>query len=98
MHEAFDNPYHHPSASTSEPKTGQATSQEAQFPHLLGSHADEDVLIESQDVDMHTLQQQSPFGFSFNSDIMPWLEYLPQDVLNYFGEQQGFAFPESRDA
>lgn len=45
-----------------------------------------DVLIESQDIDMSTLHQQDQFPFSFNG--LPWLEYLPQDVLSYFGDQQ----------
>ena len=41
------------------------------------------MLIESQDVDM----SGQPGGFVFPSgDVIPWLEYLPQDVLSYFGE------------
>jgi hypothetical protein len=42
-----------------------------------------DLLIESQDIDMSALQQQDQFPFPFNG--LPWLEYLPQDVLSYFG-------------
>ena len=42
-----------------------------------------DMLIESQDIDMN----DSHGGWAFPSgDMIPWLEYLPQDVLNYFGE------------
>ncbi|KAL3482010.1 fungal-specific transcription factor domain-containing protein [Aspergillus californicus] len=44
-----------------------------------------DLLIESQDVDMSALQQQDHFPFPFSG--LPWLEYLPQDVLNYFGSE-----------
>ncbi|KIW30799.1 uncharacterized protein PV07_02500 [Cladophialophora immunda] len=45
-----------------------------------------DMLIESQDIDMSAGQQ---FNFDFpGSDMIPWLEYLPQDVLNYFAEPQ----------
>ena len=41
-----------------------------------------DMLIESQDVDM-----TGTHNFSFpGSDMIPWLEYLPQDVLSYFGD------------
>ena len=41
-----------------------------------------DMLIESQDVDM-----TGTHNFNFpGSDMIPWLEYLPQDVLSYFGE------------
>ncbi|KAK5055346.1 hypothetical protein LTR84_013096 [Exophiala bonariae] len=44
------------------------------------------MLIESQDIDMSAQQ----FNFNFpGGDMIPWLEYLPQDVLNYFGEQPG---------
>ncbi|RLL95797.1 hypothetical protein CFD26_100597 [Aspergillus turcosus] len=48
------------------------------------------VFIESQDVDVNALQQQEHFPFPFNGEILPWLEYLPQDVLHYFGEQQNY--------
>lgn len=48
------------------------------------------MLIESQDIDMTTLQQQDHFPFPFSGEILPWLEYLPQDVLNYFGEHQSY--------
>lgn len=32
------------------------------------------MMMESQEIDMSTL----------GGDMMPWLEYLPQDVLNFF--------------
>ncbi|KAE8146902.1 fungal-specific transcription factor domain-containing protein [Aspergillus avenaceus] len=54
-----------------------------------GSHVG-DVLIESQDIDMASLQQQDQFPFPFNGEILPWLEYLPQDVLNYFGDHHQY--------
>ncbi len=41
-----------------------------------------DMLIESQDVDMTGTNN---FIFQGN-DMIPWLEYLPQDVLSYFGD------------
>lgn len=44
-----------------------------------------DMHIESQDIDM-TDPHQTSFTFA-GADMIPWLEYLPQDVLNYFGEQ-----------
>lgn len=44
------------------------------------------MLIESQDIDMGAQQ----FNFNFpGGDMIPWLEYLPQDVLNYFGDPPG---------
>ena len=32
------------------------------------------MMLESQEIDMTTI----------GGDMMPWLEYLPQDVLNFF--------------
>lgn len=32
------------------------------------------MMMQSQDIDMSTM----------GGDMMPWLEYLPQDVLSYF--------------
>ena len=32
------------------------------------------MMMESQDIDMSTI----------GGEMVPWLEYLPQDVLNYF--------------
>lgn len=55
----------------------------------VGSHAG-DVLIESQDIDMSALQHQNNLPFTLNSDVLPWLEYLPQDVLDYFGDHQTY--------
>lgn len=43
------------------------------------------MFIEAQDVDMSG--QQLNFNFP-GGDLIPWLEYLPQDVLHYFGEPQ----------
>ncbi|KAI9932147.1 hypothetical protein MW887_009656 [Aspergillus wentii] len=59
------------------------------FPNI-GSNG-EDMLIESQDIDMNTLQQQEHLPFAFHGEILPWLEYLPQDVLSFFGEQQNYS-------
>lgn len=65
---------------------------------LLGSGMTSQVggdmmMIESQDIDVNTLHQnQDTFPFSFSNDFVPWLEYLPQDVLSFFEEQhQGYA-------
>ncbi|ETN37539.1 uncharacterized protein HMPREF1541_07161 [Cyphellophora europaea CBS 101466] len=44
-----------------------------------------DMLIESQDVDMMTVAGANALSFP-GGDMIPWLEYLPQDVLSYFGE------------
>lgn len=59
-----------------------------------------DVLIESQDIDMNSFQEQGPFSFSINGELIPWLEYLPQDVLNYFGEHTAYPTmsPDDTDA
>ncbi|KAF7716078.1 Nitrogen assimilation transcription factor [Penicillium ucsense] len=47
------------------------------------------MIIESHDVDMNDLQQQESFPFT-SSEILPWLEYLPQDVLSFFGDAQSY--------
>ncbi|KKK20121.1 hypothetical protein ARAM_007044 [Aspergillus rambellii] len=50
-----------------------------------------DMLIESQDIDMSSLQEQDQLPFAFNGEILPWLEYLPQDVLSFFaGDHQSY--------
>lgn len=55
------------------------------------------MMIESHDVDMNTLQQQEAFPFS-NGEIIPWLEYLPQDVLSFFGENHSFPLMSPDDS
>ncbi|KAF3481217.1 pathway-specific nitrogen regulator [Arthroderma uncinatum] len=50
----------------------------------------QNLTIESQDIDMNTLQDQNHFPFAFEGGgFMPWLEYLPEDVLHFFGDHQG---------
>ncbi|KAL4997790.1 fungal-specific transcription factor domain-containing protein [Aspergillus recurvatus] len=65
--------------------------------HMVSRHPDThscmnpqggDFLIESQDIDMSALHQQDQLPLPFTQ--LPWLEYLPQDVLSYFGEHQNF--------
>ncbi|KAM5440429.1 hypothetical protein McanCB21832_000537 [Microsporum canis] len=48
----------------------------------------QNLTIESQDIDVNTLQDQSNFPFAFEGGFMPWLEYLPEDVLHFFGDLQ----------
>jgi hypothetical protein len=47
------------------------------------------MMIGSHDVDMNSLYHQQTFPFA-NSEILPWLEYLPQDVLSFFGDHQNY--------
>lgn len=99
-------PHNMPSATRLEPQSssfnyniapaqnGQQVSGEhlgarpSEFHPAPGSHGD--VMIGSQDIDMATLQQQDQLPFAFHGEILPWLEYLPQDVLNYLGEHQNY--------
>ena len=56
-----------------------------------------DMLIESQDIDM-TGANGAMSGLSFpGGDMIPWLEYLPQDVLNYFGDVGDEHVPQNLD-
>lgn len=72
---------------TDHPPQSSVHYQQASF--LDGHNAQNfnSMFIESQDVDM---SGQPLLNFTFpGGDMIPWLEYLPQDVLNYFGDAQG---------
>ena len=45
-----------------------------------------EMMIESQDVDMNALQDYQSLPF-FNSEWVPWLEYLPQEVIANLSDQ-----------
>ncbi|EXJ83372.1 hypothetical protein A1O1_06994 [Capronia coronata CBS 617.96] len=55
--------------------------------HFIGSQDQNfnNMFVEAQDVDISG--QQLNFNFP-GGDMIPWLEYLPQDVLHYFGDPQ----------
>lgn len=68
---------------------GHMGSRPPDIHSTLNPQAGGDLLIESQDVDMSVLHQQDQFPFPISG--APWLEYLPQDVLNYFNtDHQNF--------
>ncbi|KEF56533.1 uncharacterized protein A1O9_06721 [Exophiala aquamarina CBS 119918] len=75
------NPYNYLSSQT----TPSSLQQQQPFMDFQNQSYN-NMLIESQDIDMSG--QQLNFNFP-GGDMIPWLEYLPQDVLNYFGEPQG---------
>ncbi|KAL4934438.1 putative C6 transcription factor [Aspergillus undulatus] len=80
------------------PSATSATSDR----HTSGSHAGSrpsdyhsgmnpqagDFLIESQDIDMSALHNQDQLPYPLGG--LPYLEYLPQDVLNYFPTEHHF--------
>lgn len=74
---------------------GQMVSRGSDLHSSMSSNAG-GMMIESHDVDMNSLQQQESFPFS-SGEILPWLEYLPQDVLSFFGENQNFALMSPDD-
>ncbi|KAJ5465677.1 hypothetical protein N7530_009464 [Penicillium desertorum] len=47
------------------------------------------MMIGSHEVDMNSIHHQDTFPFA-NGEILPWLEYLPQDVLSFFGDHQNY--------
>ncbi|KAF9249836.1 transcriptional regulator family: Fungal Specific TF [Penicillium roqueforti] len=47
------------------------------------------MMIGSHEVDMNSINQQDSLPF-VNGEILPWLEYLPQDVLSFFGDHQNY--------
>jgi hypothetical protein len=60
-------------------------------PYDLSAANDFGMMIESQEIDMTGASvggaSSGAGGLGFpGGDMIPWLEYLPQDVLNYFGE------------
>lgn len=82
--------YNYNAASTgNDQPTGSAMNSRPSQMHPSAGHVN-DILIESQDIDMASLQQQDQFPFTFSGEILPWLEYLPQDVLNYFGDHPNY--------
>ncbi|KAE8353355.1 C6 transcription factor [Aspergillus coremiiformis] len=96
----FDTPtsayrYNPTSTSNEQPRGGHHMGPSPSPMHSAGSHVG-DVLIESQDIDMASLQQDQ-FPFTFSGEILPWLEYLPQDVLNYFGDHTNYPSPMDPD-
>jgi hypothetical protein len=89
--------YNMPSEATGQqPGHSHMTSRVPNTQPGIGPHGG-DVFIESQDIDMNSLQHQSNLPFAFNGDVLPWLEYLPQDVLDYFGEHQTYPHLMSSD-
>ncbi|KAI9690346.1 MAG: hypothetical protein M1822_009308 [Bathelium mastoideum] len=90
------------SPSTRQPGLYRNDSQESQYPQARtgavapmnfppGGGAPEvshfgDMTIESQDIDMSTL----------GNEMMPWLEYLPQDFLNNFDVADGNMYPHQQ--
>ncbi|EXJ61596.1 hypothetical protein A1O7_02024 [Cladophialophora yegresii CBS 114405] len=66
------------------PSYEQAMGLPPQFVDIQTQDVD-NMLIRAQEIDMSGAQQ---FDFPFpGGDMVPWLEYLPQDVLTYFGDQ-----------
>lgn len=93
------SPYDHsmPSVATgSQPGRAHMASRAADLQPVVGSHVG-DVFIETQDIDMSTLQHQNNLPFALNGEVLPWLEYLPPDVLSYFGDQQSYSHLMSSD-
>jgi hypothetical protein len=80
-------PYGYGTAGPSHSMPNQIQQGNHILPQSMGSQMG-DMMIESQEIDMNTLHNQDTFPFSVSQDFVPWLEYLPQDVLNYFGDQQ----------
>lgn len=60
---------HHPSSSTSSQTYPSA-------PYMANSEFIGDMVIDTQDIDMSAL--------GMGGDMMPWLEYLPQDLVDWF--------------
>lgn len=75
------------------PPTGQLNSRGND---LHPGNSNEGMMIESHEVDVNALQHPESFPFS-HGEILPWLEYLPQDVLSFFGENQNYPLMSPND-
>ncbi|TVY85053.1 Nitrogen assimilation transcription factor nit-4 [Lachnellula suecica] len=78
-HNSFDNPQNMSSPNNARSDGGAvySYSNASMFPganSYSGLGGVGDMMMESQDIDMSTM----------GGDMMPWLEYLPQDILNFF--------------
>ena len=73
------------------PVVSTAADQHGSHAHMHPSlHSNSGgMMIESHEVDMNSLHHQESFPFS-NGEILPWLEYLPQDVLSFFGDNHNY--------
>ncbi|KAL4970387.1 putative C6 transcription factor [Aspergillus stella-maris] len=76
-----------PTASDRHASSSHMGSRLSDYPSGMNP-PDGDVLIESQDIDMSTLHHQDQFPFPLGG--LPYLEYLPQDVLSYFPGDHNF--------
>ncbi|KIW18878.1 hypothetical protein PV08_03167 [Exophiala spinifera] len=65
------------------PPVSSTTPEQQQQSFTAYNQDFNNMFVTSQDVDMDG--DALDFDFS-SSDMIPWLEYLPQDVLNYFGD------------
>ncbi|EEP82198.1 conserved hypothetical protein [Uncinocarpus reesii 1704] len=54
--------------------------------------------IESQDIDMNTLQVPGTFPFPLDGEFMPWLEYLPDDILQSKKRPLGLQMEQATDS
>lgn len=70
---------------TSIPKYAAQPPPSQHYPNVVPGPMNDMAMIESQDIDFNAPQG----GLTFSGgDMVPWLEYLPPDVLNYFGDPQ----------
>ncbi|KAJ6031795.1 hypothetical protein N7540_002527 [Penicillium herquei] len=82
--ESQSSAFNYPVSSTAADQHGSHTHM---HPSMHSQHGG--MMIESHDVDMNNIQHQESFPFS-NGEILPWLEYLPQDVLSFFGDNHNY--------
>ncbi|GAM42653.1 hypothetical protein TCE0_044r16829 [Talaromyces pinophilus] len=74
------------SSTSYQPHHHQQESHQPFSAHQYAPSHLSDTLIESQDIDMAAFHNQAEFPFIFSNDFNPYLEYLPPDVITYFGD------------
>jgi hypothetical protein len=88
--------YSIPPTTAEHPSRNHMGSRGPDLPPTM-MNTDNGMMIGTHDVDMNSLHHQDSFPFA-NGEIIPWLEYLPQDVLSFFGDHQNFPLMSPDDA
>ncbi|KAJ6073678.1 uncharacterized protein N7446_001455 [Penicillium canescens] len=87
--------YSIPPTTAEHPSRNHMGSRGPDLPPTMNT--DNGMMIGTHDVDMNSLHHQDSFPFA-NGEIIPWLEYLPQDVLSFFGDHQNYPLMSPDDA
>ncbi|KAL1953530.1 hypothetical protein VTO42DRAFT_2628 [Malbranchea cinnamomea] len=83
----LSSPYHYSAHSTTSGHPGSRPLPLGYANTLGTAHG---VTIQTQDINVNAIQDQNGLPLTFSGEFIPWLEYLPRDVINYFGDHQPY--------